>query len=917
MQRALPSPRRRRSSFTRRLSSLALTLAQCALVAGLVGCGEDEVAGGEDLSGPPAGSPFAAVRAPDVDVARAGLSRQVEIITDEFGVPHVYAENQRDMIYANGYVHARDRLFLMDAFRMLGQGRITEYLGSVGMAFDPMFRATFMTADGEQVADAVVRALPAETVDLLQAYSDGVNAYLAELRAGEHVLPPSYTTPLLKDVKATDIGDWTPRDTIAVARVMEWQLTDGGGDFDLYIGDLIQQLPADVFADTVRFQPSAPTVIVPEWFASQKQLKRPGATPDLLSLNPKLPAHRAAYAAAQAGLRGLKLKHNPSPLLGGGIERDSIGSNNWVISGEHTKSGYPLVANDPHLAFVQPSQFHHAQLDTRLYGGDSGSSAIGISVAGVAGVVLGHSEHVAWGGTVVGWDVTDVFVETLNEAGDAVLFNGEYVPIKRYEQTFKLGPGADAPVEKQVVEYVPHHGPILDGTKKDGKALSIRWTGRLLDNEVDGLVALLGASSIDDWMSALTNMAVLAQNWNGADTQGNTGYFPHALIPIRKSVTGACAPYKPMDGTGACEWVGFVPADQVPQAKNRDNGWLVTANNDVAGTLQDNDPTNDPQYLVAERAIGFRAARIQELIEEGIASGKKFTMDDMEALQADTKSLEAERMREFLLAAATALPALVTDLKLQPALDRISAWKLTTPSGVDAEYRKDGGPTADEISESIATTIFFNWLPRFRNRVLDDDLKQYGASLGSTDKARALFYLLEQPDQSATGAKLFDDVTTTDVVETKDELMLTSLAEALAYLESSAGFASADMSTWRWGQKHGMKMADLFGLFSGTAFITRGPYPRGGSNYTVDVAGQGGSPTNFVYGSGPQMRFVAELRPDGIVSRNALPGGQSDDPDSPHYEDLLQMWLRNESFPYYFRPADVAEHIETYELFHP
>lgn len=907
------SPRRKR----RRLQQL-LGLGSLLAVALLgSGCGEDEAVN-DGKAGPPAGSPFAAERAPDVVVKRPGLSKPVEIVTDEYGVPHIFAATQKDAIFANGYVHARDRLFLMDAFRMLGQGRVAERIGDAGLAFDPTFRATFMTADGEQVADAVVKQLPPATLELLDAYAAGVNAYLAELREGKYQLPPSYGTPLLKKVTPADIEDWQPRDTIAVARVMEWQLTDGGGDFDQYIGERIQKLPADLFADLVRFQPSDPTVILPNWFGAAQ--KKSSQEPSLLSLNPKDPRHLAAYAKAKQGLAGIdfsKIEHHDSPLLGGGIERDSIGSNNWVISGEHTESGYPIIANDPHLAFVQPAQFHHAQIDTALYGGDTGTSAIGISVAGVSGIVIGHSRNVAWGGTVVGWDVTDIYVETLNDSGDAVLFNGEYVPIKQYEQSFKVGAGADARIEKQVIEYVPHHGPILDGSKKDGKALSIKWTGRMVDNEVEGVLGLLSASSIDGWMDSLKNMTVLAQNWNGADTAGNTGYYPHALVPLRKSVSGDCAPYKPMDGTGACEWEGFIPDDRIPQNKNRENGWLVTANNDVAGTLQDNDPTNDPQYLVAERAIGFRAGRITQLIEEQIAAGKKFTMEDMQRIQADNLSLEAERMRGFLLAAADALPDRVTELNLGDAIARIENWKLTTPSGVDADYRTDSGPSAEEIDESIATSIFFTWLPRFRNAVFDDELAQYDTSLGSTDKARALFNLLEHPDQTATGTDLFDDVTTPDVTETKDELMLQALADALTFLASKDAFDSNDVMTWRWGQLHGMQIRDLFGLFSGTAFITRGPYPRGGSNYTVDVAGQGGSTTSFLYGSGPQMRFVAELRPDGIVSRNALPGGQSDDPESPHYEDLLKMWLRNESFPYYFKPEDVAQHMESYELFEP
>jgi penicillin G amidase len=889
------------------------------LVAALIsiGCGDDEAGSKDGLDRPPAGSPFAKQRAPDASAAYPALSRQVEIVTDEFGIPHIYAENRNDLAFANGYVHARDRLFLMDAFRMLGQGRLSEYIGEAGLSSDMAFRATFMTAEGKQVADAVTEQLPAEILELLQAYSSGVNAYLAELRAGKHPLPPDYLTGLLVGMEPSDIADWQPRDTIAMSRVLGWQLTDGGADFDLWMGELVQKLPPDVFADVVRLQPSDPTVILPGWFSELKSAPSPGW--DLLGLDPGRPAERAAYLAAQRKVQGFDFARLRTRSAFGDANADPAGSNNWAISGQHTASGHPIIANDPHLSFIQPAQFHHAHLDTRLYGRDPAAqwSAIGVAIPGAPAIVIGHNEQVGWGATVVGWDVTDVYIETLNPAGDAVMLDGNWVPIERFEQTFKLGPGASAPVKTLVIEYVPHHGPIIEGSKADGKALSIKWTGRLVDDEISAFSGMLTSRDIDEWMKALENMSVISQSWNGADVEGNLGYFPHARIPIRKSVSGDCAPYKPMDGTGACEWIGFIPSSQVPQAKNRANGWLVTANNDVAGTLQDNDPTNDPQYLVAERDIGFRGSRITQLIEEMIASGKKITLDDMEALQADTKSLEAERFRPLLLAAAQALPDKVTELGLAPALARLEQWKLTTPSGVAADYRTDGGPSAEEIEESIAASIFYAWAPRFKNKVLDDELGSYGVGLSNDAKTRALLFLLESPAAAATGTALFDDITTAEVVETSDQLMLEALADGLAYLASAKAFGSTDMTTWRWGELHQMEMRDLFSSFSPVAFLTRGPYPRGGAPFTVDVAGHGGHPESFVYRGGPQMRFVAELLPDGVVSRNALPGGQSDDPGSPHYEDLLKKWLRNESFPYYFRTEDVAAHIETYELFHP
>lgn len=900
----------------------ALTIAWAMLA--WAGCADnDQVKDKGGAIDVPADSPFAAEREPDSEKTFDTLSAGVEIVEDELGIPHVYSPTLKGALFANGYLHARDRLFNMDALRHLGLGTVSEYVGPVGMGFDPNFRATFMTASGENVADAIVAQMPAEDLDLMQAYADGVNAYLTELRAGEHQLPQNYGTELMAGVTPDDIPDWQPRDTLAVARVLEWQLTNGSAGADLDFANLVQAYPADVFADMVRHAPADKTVVLDDWFSDglpNAQSASQGV--DLLDLDPSRAEHRAAFEQAKRLYRGIDFRPHQNALpafLGGGGEREGIGSNNWVIGGEHTESGFPIVANDPHLGFVQPATFYHVHLNTRLYGGDvPGSVNIqGILVGGVPGVLIGHTAEVAWGATVVGWDVTDVYVETLNDAGDAVIFNGDEVPIVSYEQEFKVRSGSETQTLTEVIEYVPHHGPILKGSKADGKALSVKWTGRLVDSEISAIIGMQQSRSVDDWYDALKGFATLAQSFNAADNTGARSYFPHAKIPKRKSYTGDCAPWKPVDGTGACEWEGFYPSEQVPQMRDNEKGWLVTANNDIVGTLVDNDPTNDPQYLHTARSVGYRAGRLHQLIEEKIDAGEKISVDDVVAMQADNVSLESLIVIKHLLAAADADPDKVSELGLTTALDRLRDWKGSTPSGVDADYRTDGGPDQAEIDASIACSIFHAFYPRFMNKVLGDEAAQYGAGLGTSAKTRAIIFLLETPDDAVTGDALFDDVTTADVVETRDQLLLEALAEGLAFLASSDAFDSDDMSQWRWGELHGMRIQDLFGQFADAPFITRGPYPRGGGNFVVDASGHGSSGTGFIYGSGPQMRFVAELRPEGVRAWNGLPGGQSDDVGDPHYEDLLQLWLRNEPFQHYFSEADVVSHMDRYTVFRP
>jgi acyl-homoserine lactone acylase PvdQ len=278
------------------------------------------------------------------------------------------------------------------------------------------------------------------------------------------------------------------------------------------------------------------------------------------------------------------------------------------------------------------------------------------------------------------------------------------------------------------------------------------------------------------------------------------------------------------------------------------------------------------------------------------------------ALQGDTLSIEAQRLVPFVLKAAEDEPDLAASLDLAEPLARLRSWDFTMPSGVAAEYRTDGGPDADEIEASIGAAIFAVFRANFYVDALGDEQAEYGVNFPHTE---AVLYLLENHD-TKTGVSVFDNMTTPEV-ETLDGVVLGALGKARDYLVSKLG-ESPD--GWRWGAIHQVEVRDMFGDFV-TSFRTFGPYPRGGGKSTVDVAGTGSETEDFTFIGGPQMRFVAEVGKGGIVAENSLPGGQIDDPDSAHYGDLLPMWLRNETFPYYFEPDDVAAHAEDYFVIAP
>lgn len=861
----------------------------------------------KQTSGGP-GAPLFEKRSPNETLGAPGLQSRVEIARDEFGVPHIFAHTLEDASYAQGYMHARDRFFQIDALRHLVEGRLSEYFGQITFDTDVGNRSFMLTTDGRAVFEVMAEQMTDKEKSVLEAYSAGVNLYIAALKAGKVPVPAGYQNNLLASFTPDMVPDWRPADTLAIGRLQERNLSDTT-DEDIARGLAKAALPPDLFADLVRYAPPDPMAIVPEFYTSPYYGKNgcttiSGCTPSktvsgaTAALYKGLDFRRVARALRVADPFGM----NDMPV---GVE----GSNNWVVSGEHTATGNALVLNDPHLRFYNPPLFYHGQIDTRHYGsGNDVSSVMGISFPGIAGVLIGHNENVAWGATTTGYDVSDVYVETLNAAGDATLFNGQYVPLKKVTIPIGvLGPGGLTQTN-QVFEIVPQHGVIIPSSKANGKALTRRWTGQEPLSSFGPLIDRLHARNIDDFMDAMSHFVVGAQNWNGADTAGNTGYMPGARIPIRANVTGSCDPTIPMDGTGPCEWTGTIPLTEIPRTKNRANGYVVTANNDVTGTLSDDNPRNDPQYLHSSAADGFRARRITDRVEEAIATGK-VTRDQMVALQADTVSLEAKRLMPFILAARDAVPALVTSLGIGDALSRLAAWDFTNPSGL-ADYGEDGGPSEAEVQSSIAAAIYNTFRPRFFKAVFADEEAKYNVTF---DEHVAVLYLLENQATSRTKLQVFDDVTTPSVVETPNQIILKSLGSAVDFLKAKLG---ADPNQWRWGSIHQVEIQDIFGQF-GISFRTLGPYPRGGTASTVDVADPGEAIDQFHFFAGPQMRFVAEVGPNGIVAANSLPGGEIDDPQSKHYDDLLPLWLRNETFPYYFKPDDVVSHTEELIVLEP
>lgn len=881
----------------------------------------------------------------DATIPLPGLGGTTDVVTDELGIPHIFGPDLNSVLYVQGYLTAASRFWSMDAFRRVAEGRLSELFGALTIPTDVAMRTVFTTRDGQRLEEALFNYAQQVDPDLIQsgqAYADGVNAWLADLRAGRNgaTLPPEYQFVLI-NLGPNDLAEWRPQDTIAIGRLQAWDLSNTLDD-DIQAAMMKAQLPESLRLDVFRSAPATTATTLP---VAQNAAGR-GAVAGASVPLPPLQVLRDVHAL---------LRHvaEMSPL---GTKSKGLGSNNWIVSPQWSANGFAMLANDPHLQLFNPPIWFMQQLDS---GGADGGRVNGVNFPGLPGVILGHNDSAAWGATVAEFDVTDVYVETVTTPPDypnsprTVLFNGQQVPVQRIVEQFNQKGGN--PVFYPI-EIVPHHGPMVpDPNLKDSieglaaTGMSFRWTGHELTDDVRFLFDLDRATNVDEFKAAIRHFAVGAQNWVWADVHGDIAYFPYALVPQRPAGT---VPFLPMPGTGEAEWLTdqqgntlWLPEEKLPQAVNPPAGYLATSNNDQIGNTLDNDPLNDAVYLTFSDDIGFRQQRILEMLSNSAGdrnTGSLISAADMSRYQYDTQSKEASRLVPFLLAAATNRPDLV-NADMQSALDRLAQWgqrksieipAYRMPAGIDAaDLRSDVPPRAtpvpdDERTDAIATAIFAAWTTRLVPAVFADDFQGTGIGVpGDQDATKALLHILEDVDRTDAGfivhtkgpdgqSTLWDNRNTVEI-ETRDEVLLGALRDAVPFLTDQ--FDTSDPTGWLWGKIHQVRFQHFFGQ-AGIPTYDLGPFAAPGGRFAVNPADFSLTGSSFEFSDGPSERFVAVLDPAGVQAVNTLPGGQNGNPGgfaalnynrinpAIHYGDLAPKWINGETFAYHVSRADVAAH---------
>jgi penicillin amidase len=784
----------------------------------------------------------------------AGLHGAVDVWRDKNGIPHIYADEARDLFLAQGYVHAQDRFYQMDFWRHITAGNLAELYGGGQITTTRFLRAL----GWQRVAALEYDQLDPDSRAIMEAYANGVNAYLATRSTQD--LSLEYSILALNGLGDYVPEPWTAVHSIAWGKSIAWDL-GGNMDEEIRRAVLLQTVGPDMLADYLPNYPDDHPPILPD---------------------PALGAVDWPGLGAALDTTGFF----PGPL------QEGLGSNNWVIAGTRTGTGAPLLANDPHLAIQMPAIWYEVGLHCRAVSAVCPYDVVGFSMAGVPGVIAGHNARIAWGVTNVGPDVQDLYIEKLNPANPFQYeVNGQWVDMRVLTETIKI---KGQPDEALTIRYT-RHGPIIsdvyeragdltgtvNGVALDKNyAVALRWTALEPGRVAQAILGLNRAQNFDDFRHALRDFAAPSQNFVYADVDGNIGYQVPSNIPIRKNGDGQW----PVPGwTDEYEWTGYIPFDELPYSYNPPQGYIATANNAVVGS-------DYPYLLTYDWDAGYRAERIVQMIE----AQPKISIDDMKQMQGDNMNLGAQELMPYLLALK------FDDPKLADAQTLLSAW--------DFQMHMDSAPAA----------LYASFFRALTNDTFKDELSalpsRYWPNGGALNWL-ALRNLATTPDNP-----WWDDVTTSNT-ETRDDIFRRAFADGYADVVTRLG-ADATKWKWGDLHTSTFANATVGseavpGLIRD--LFNRGPFPTSGgasivnaTNWRLTTRG----PNPYIVTNVPSMRMIVDL---GNFSNSLAQHttGQSGHAYNLHYIDFADAWRKIEYHPMHWNLTTLQNSYEGHLVLEP
>ncbi len=784
------------------------------------------------------------------------VDEEVICYYDEYGIPHIFAQTDSDMFFAIGYVHARDRLFQLEMVRRLYTGRLAEIIGESALDADIQSRNLCLERAANTTWNLMLTEDPnSELVTSLEKYAEGINYYIDHL--SPHKIPIEFR---LLNIKPSQ---WLPHYTIGYGKYMAMGLAhDGFRDFTVALlsthfseSDMLELFPINNTVGVIPVLPnygSYPSPPTPPNATSGPIRSEISEVESLLPpgvINSMLEIMDQRGRADQVVINdGYTVKDYLS------IFDTILGSNNWVINGSISSTGYPILANDMHLQLVMPGVWYEIQHASE----ESGTNVYGFSFVGAPGVVAGHSKHASWGFTNVGADVVDYYYYNTSIDGTKYL-NGttwddfkvvtEVIPVRGatgYELTIRFT--GHGPV---ISPEISSHVDALNLTP-----IAMRWTGHddLMYGDPDYLFkAVFGfrtAKTLTDFANVQRDWSIPGQNLVVATSDNHIAIRPVAHYPIRPKGNWGRQPVNGSDPSN--DWLRYIPYEEMAVCEDPAQQFLTSTNQKTTGP-------DYPYFMGSFFAPGYRSRSITRLIQEKIDADEKISVEDMQRFQSDIVDTSVEAFQPVWSNIDTG------NTTLQAALEYMNNWG-------GSEYR-----LGEMHKDIVAPTIYTEWLQFFRYNTFADEFA------GTNEKVNTTFpqdHTLENMTLYNQSVKWFDDISTPQV-ETIDDIAYQSLVDAVNFLSTRYGLDTTDMDEWLYGEYHTLFPLHLTELGPFNA----GPYPFYGNSYTLAAA------SGRTVHHGASERAVYDLDPAKSNlphAWTAIPSGQNGNPLSKHYKDQLE-----------------------------
>lgn len=770
----------------------------------------------------------------------ADLQAPVEIIVDEWGVPHIYAENEHDLFFAQGYNAARDRLFQLEVWRRQATGTVAELLGPRELQRDIGTRLFQFRGDIGREMDHY----HPHGRSIITAFVAGVNAYIDRVLDEPELLPLEFK--LLKTLPQK----WTPEVVISRHQGLLGNIGD-----ELKIARLVASVGVEKAKELSWFHPGEPILEI------DPKIKQERLFDDILQLynayrKPVRFQPEDLIASVQSDLdsyRNLAQADEADYQNAMANDINTLGSNNWIVDGRHTISGFPMMANDPHRSQAAPSLRYMAHLVA------PGWDVIGGGEPEIPGISIGHNEHGAWGLTVYRTDAEDLYVYELNpDNSDQYWYQGAWENMRVIHDTIPVKGKKDHVI---ALKYT-RHGPVTWQDEANNLAYAVRcgWL------EIGGSPYLASlrmnqATDFESFREACNYSHIPGENMIWADRAGNIGWQAVGIAPIRRNWSGLI----PVPGDGSYEWEGYLPIIAKPNIYNPPSGLFYTANANVT----------PPNYEHMD-AVGFswsdpyRQSRVGEMLQ----NGRKHSLMDMAAYQTDYLSLPARQLTPLLQA------IMFKEAALMAAKEKVMNW----------DHRL--------LPNSIAAAIYNEWERRLTANMKDLLVPAAASPYINVQMKKILDHLI-LPDGR------FGD----DPIAGRDEVVRKSFQEAVAALSKKLG---KDQAKWQLGQaaykhvllKHPMSNAVKPDI---RKKLEVGPAPRGGNSHTVN-----NTSSNDNQSHGASFRIIVDTGDwDACLAANTP--GQSGNPEHPHYRNLFELWAKDRFFPLFYSRSKV-ESVAEYKI---